>query len=71
MSKKLIAYVTINKDTVVTESESGIFHTYFVKEFKFSEHAENAIPALSVEILNELYHLQDLGYEVIFRKGEK
>lgn len=64
-------YVTIYKDYVVTENDKGIFHTYYVKEFKFHEKAEKAIPALSVEILKELYQLQDLDYEITFRYGKE
>lgn len=69
MTKKV--YITIYKDKVETSGESGVYHTYFIKAFKFNERAAQEVPAIPVRLLDELYNLQDLDYEFVFRYGRE
>lgn len=66
MSSKFV-YVTIYKDKIETSTKDNVLHTYFLKEFKFNEDGQNDLVTISTDIFQELYELQDLGYEIIIR----
>lgn len=65
MSKQ-VCYVRMGKDKVEVGSADNKWHTYFIKNLKFNPKAENALPAVCVDILGELEHAQDLGYDIRF-----
>lgn len=68
---KPVAYITIYRDKVETSGKNGMFRRYPLTNTKFNKRAEKAIPVISLEIMNELYYLQDLGYEIIFKYGKE
>ena len=64
MANKLTALVKIYDDKIETIGDSGsMFSRYWVKEAGI--HPDHLYPCVMVELLLEIKHLQELGYEVL------
>lgn len=64
MANKLTALVKIYDDKIETIGDSGgMFHRYWVREAGI--HPDHLYPCVMVELLLEIKHLQELGYEVL------
>lgn len=64
MANKLTALVKIYDDKIETIGDSGgMFTRYWV--VKAGIHPDHLCPCVMVELLLEIKHLQELGYEVL------
>ena len=64
MAKQLTALVKIYDDKIETIGDSGgMFHRYWIREAGI--HPDHLYPCVMVELLLEIKHLQELGYEVL------
>lgn len=72
MATKLTAFVKIYDDKIETTNEQGDFWSrYWVVDAGI--HPEHLYPCVMVELLLEIQHLQNLGFEVIVvdKRGQK
>ena len=64
MATNLTAFVKIYDDKIETTNEQGeMFSRYWVKEAGI--HPDHLYPCVMVELLLEIKHLQELGFEVL------
>lgn len=72
MANKLTALVNVYDDKIETTNEEGnLFTRYWVVEAGI--HPDHLYPCTMVELLLEIQHMQDLGFEVVIvdRRGKQ